>query len=314
MLPVAGFDASRIELPDFGLTGGYGSELVALGDAPRVALSLPSGGAKCPWVCADVESGAVMAARGLRGDVRDGELDREGRGWLLTTSALVRVDVTGALRILDVLAPKGLGRDHSRLLPMGDDRYGVCSWLGQTLSVVDVRTSTTVKKIRVAAPHVSVLSEETVKLYAPHGGRRLVLRRNGLERLEDTAMPTGTRPFFEGGEVVMVLGTRRPIAHSSAWEIAREALGIFDASTFDERVRAPVPTGAREVLGMDHEGRVVISTDDGLALVDRATLRETARLTLPIANGIRAHLFLGEHQAMVMIDQDRQQELVVARW
>jgi hypothetical protein len=314
MLPVAGFDASRIELPDFGLIGGYGSELVALGDAPRVVLSLPSGGATCPWACVDVESGAVTVERGLRGEVRDGELDREGQGWLLTTSALVRVDVSGALRILDVLAPKGLGRDHSRLLPMGDDRYGVCSWLGKTLAVVDVRTSTTVKKIRVAAPHVSVLSEETVKLYAPHGGRRMVLRRRGLERLEDTAMPTGTRPFFEGGEVMMVLGTRRPIAHSSAWEIARDALGVFDASTFDERVRAPMPAGAREVLGMDHEGRVVTSTDDGLALVDRATLRETARLTLPIPNGIRAHLYLGKHQAMVMIDQDRPRELVVARW
>ena len=65
---------------------------------------------------------------------------------------------------------------------------------------------------------------------------------------------------------------------------------------------------------MDHEGRVVISTDDGLALVDRATLREIERLRLPIANGIRAHLFLAEHQAMVMIDQDPPRELVVARW
>src|SRR3954468_15083341 len=64
---------------------------------------------------------------------------------------------------------EGPRRDHSRLLPMGDDRYGVCSWLGQTLSVVEVRTSTTVKKMRVAAPHVSVPSEETVILYAPHG-------------------------------------------------------------------------------------------------------------------------------------------------
>jgi hypothetical protein len=73
MLPVAGFDASRIELPDFGLTGGYGSELVALGDAPRVVLSLPSAGAKCPWACVDLDSGAVVAERGLRGEVRDGD-------------------------------------------------------------------------------------------------------------------------------------------------------------------------------------------------------------------------------------------------
>jgi hypothetical protein len=33
-----------------------------------------------------------------------------------------------------------------------------------------------------------------------------------------------------------------------------------------------MPAGAREVLGKDHEGRVVISTDDGL--IDQARPRE----------------------------------------
>jgi len=230
------FEVSRIELPDFGLAeGGYGSELVPVADAPKVVLSLPSGSGKAPWACVDVRSGVVTAERGLRGEVRDGALDETGRGWLLTTSALVRVDVAAAPRIVEVLVPRGLGRYQARLLPMGDDRYGVCQWPGQTLTVVDVHSAAIVKKIRVPAPYVSVVDEQTVTLYAPHGGQRLLLGRRDLERLEETAMPTGTRPWFDDGELVMVLGERRPIPHSNNWQIARDALGVFDASTFEER-------------------------------------------------------------------------------
>src|SRR4051812_31614658 len=98
------FEVARIELPDFGLTdAGYGSELVVVPGSPTVVLSLPSGGAKCPWACVNVQAGAVAAERGLRGDVRDAWLDRAGLGWLLTTSALLRVDVGAAPRVLDTL-------------------------------------------------------------------------------------------------------------------------------------------------------------------------------------------------------------------
>jgi hypothetical protein len=309
------FEVSRIELPDFGLKeGGYGSSLVSVGDGPRVVLSLPSGSAKVPWACVDVQSGAVAAERGLRGDVRDGQLDEVGRGWLLTISALVRVDVAGAPRIVEVLVPRGLGRYHARLLPMGDDRYGVCPWPGQTLTVVDVQTSAVVRKIRVPAPHLSVVGEQTVTLYAPHGGQRMILRRSDLERLEVAVMPTGTRPWFDDGELVMVLGTRRPSTHSSVWEISRNALGIFDGSTFEERFRVPMPGGTREVLGKDHAGRIVISTDDGLVLVHRSTLNEIARLALPTANGMRSHAYLNAQRAMVMIEATRPRQLIVARW
>jgi hypothetical protein len=309
------FEVARIELPDLGLKGGgYGSGLVPVGDAPRVVLSLPSGSAKCPWACVDLQSGTVAAERGLRGDVRDGRLDGAGRGWLLTTSALVRVDVAEAPRVVEVLAPRGLGRYHARLLPMGDSRYGVCTWLARTLTVVDVHAAAVVKRIKVPAPHLSVVDERTVTLYAPHGGRRMLLRRSDLERLEGAAMPMGTRPWFDAGELVMVVGERRPIAHTSAWDISRDALGRFDASTFEERLRVPVPAGARDVLGEDDAGRLVISTDDGFVLVDRSSLNEVARLALPISNPMRSHAFLATQQTVVTMDQMPPLQLIVARW
>ena len=127
-------------------------------------------------------------------------------------------------------------------------------------------------------------------------------------------MPTGTRPWFDDGELVMVLGERRPITHSTAWEISRNAIGIFDASTLEQRSRVPIPAGTRDVLGKDHAGRVVISTDDGLVLVHRSTLNEVARLALPTANGMGSHAFLDAHQAVVMIDGTRPRQLIVVRW
>jgi hypothetical protein len=309
------FELSRIELPGFGLRGGgYGSTLVPVGDASKVVLSLPSGSVRCPWACVDVQSGTVAAERGLRGDVRDGRLDGAGRGWLLTTSALVRVDVAGAPHTVEELAPRGFGRYHARMLPLGDNRFGVCTWPGRLLTVVDVRAAAVVKRIRVPAPHLAVVDEQTVAVYAPHGGQRLLLRRSDLKRLEQAAMPTGTRPWFDAGELVMVLGQRRPIAHSTVWEIARDALGRFDASTFQERLRVPLPPGAREVLGKDDADRVVVSTDDGFVLVHRSTLNEVARLALPDARSMRSHAFLDAHQTMVMIDDTQPRQLIVARW
>jgi hypothetical protein len=136
------------------------------------------------------------------------------------------------------------------------------------------------------------VGEQTVTLYAPHGGQRTLLRRSDLKRLEVAAMPTRT----------------------PAWEISRDALGIFDASTFEERSRVPMLAGTREVLGKDSAGRVVISTGDGLVLVDRCTLNEVGRLALPTANGMRSHAFLDGRQTMVMIDDTRPRQLIVASW
>jgi len=76
----------------------------------------------------------------------------------------------------------------------------------------------------------------------------------------------------------------------------------------------PTPLGAREVLGKDDDGRVVISTDDGLVLVDRSTLSDVARLALPTDHGMRSHAFLEAHRATVMIDDRRPREVIVARW
>jgi len=69
----------------------------------------------------------------------------------------------------------------------------------------------------------------------------------------------------------------------------------------------------REVLGKDNAGRVVISTDDGFALLHRSALTELARLSLP-PTAYAPMPFLDAHQTKVMIDDARPRQLIVARW
>ena len=45
------------------------------------------------------------------------------------------------------------------------------------------------------------------------------------------------------------------------------------------------------LLNKDKAGRLVISTDDGMVLLDSSTLTELARLSLPTTNGMRSHAF-----------------------
>lgn len=288
-----------------------------VGDRSEVVLSLPSGSGKVPWARVDIETGAVDVARGLRGDVRDGLLDADGGGWLLTNSALVRVEVADRMTVVDTLVPKGMGKHQSRLHALGDNRYGACNWMGKRLYVVDVTTSALVKTINVVAPHLSVLNAETVTLYAPHGGERLVLGRGALDRLEHTSMPTGTMPFYCDGEIVMLTGERIAMPHinpTRGWIVSRQNLVLLDAASLTERRSAAAPRGARDVLGTDHAGQLVISTDDGVVIADRRTLKEIDRVTFAQPVALGAHTFLTARQAVVMTNGIFSRELIVARW
>jgi hypothetical protein len=314
------FEASRIVLPDLGLQpGGYGSALVAVGEGPRILLSLHSGAITRPWACVDLLTGEVEAARGLRGEVRDGLVDADGRGWLLTASALVRVDVSSGLHILDTLTPKGVGKYQSRLLPFGDQRLGVVNWMGNVLSIVDLSTGALMKKLKIAAPHMSRVEDRHVTLFSPHGGERLVVRRDNLARVQSSPMPTGTAPWFDGADLVMVTGTRAPIprvAPTRGWTIARHAIGVFDAATLAERLLVATRQDTRDVLGVDRAGRLVLSTDRGFFLADRDNLAEVARFDLPtnkLDTGL-VHRFVPMYQAVAMASGIDAREIVVVRW
>jgi hypothetical protein len=307
------FDVSRIPFPDLGLRdGGYGSSIVPVGRLPRVVLSLPSGGVKVPLACVDLETGKVTTARGLLGEVRDGSIDEEGQGWLLTSSALVRVDVSAAPRILDVARPKGLGRHRSRMLELGDGRFGLCNRLGRSLAVVNPETGVVDRHIRTDAPYAARVESNRVTLYSPHGGRWTTMHGPDLEQLDSGPMPTGTSVLLDGEDAVLVVGERRPIPHSKSWEIAPTGVGVYDAATFAERRCVRVQGDPREVLGQDDQQRVVVGAGVGVLLIDRDTLAEVARYE--VDGKIEDIAYLSAHRAAVISVRWPDRELLTVRW
>lgn len=307
------FDVSRIAFPDLGLRdGGYGSSIVPIGRRPRVVLSLPSGGAEVPLACFDLETAKVTTARRLPGDVRDGRIDEEGQGWLLTSSALVRVDVSDAPRILDVARPKGLGREQSRMLELGDGRFGLCNRLGRSLAVVNPETGVVDTRIRTDAPYASRVEPDRVTLYSPHGGRWTTVHGMDLDRLDGGPMPTGTSVFLDGEDAIMVVGERRPIPHSNSWEVAPTGVGVYDAATFVERRCVRVLGDPREVLGQDDQHRLVVGASIGVLLIDRDTLAEVARYE--VDGKIEDIAYLSAHRAAVISVRWPNRELLTVRW
>ena len=307
------FDVSRIAFPDLGLRdGGYGSSIVPVGRRPRVLLSLPSGSAKAPLARFDLETAEVAVVRGLLGEVRDGSIDDEGQGWLLTSSALVRIDVSATPQILDAVRPKGLGRDQSRMLDLGDGRLGLCNRLGRSLAVVDRENGVVGRHIRTDPPYAARVESDQVTLFSPHGGRWSTFDRTELERLDGGRMPAGTSVIFDGVDAVVVVGERRPIPHSTSWEIATTGVGVFDAVTFVERQCARLRGDPREILGMDDQQRLVVGDSTGVLLVDRETLTEVARHE--VDGRIEDIAYLPAHRAVVVSVRWPKRELLVVRW
>jgi hypothetical protein len=137
-------------------------------------------------------------------------------------------------------------------------------------------------------------------------------RSTELEQVRSGPMPTGTSVFLDGEDAVMVVGERRPIAHSTSWEIAPTGLGVYDAVTFVTRQCARLGGDPREVLGQDDQRRLVVSDSAGVLLVDRETLTEVARYEVDAK--IESVAYLPAQRAAVISVRWPTRELRIVRW
>jgi hypothetical protein len=125
-------------------------------------------------------------------------------------------------------------------------------------------------------------------------------------------MPTGTSVFFDGDDAVVVVGERRAIPHSTAWEIAPTGVGVYDAVTFAERRCVRARGDLREVLGQDDQHRLVVGASVGVLLIDRDSLTEVARYE--VDGKIEDIAYLPAHRAAVISVRWPQRELLTVRW
>jgi hypothetical protein len=319
---VLSFNVRSLPLPaDPEYVGTWGSSIVAVGSRPAVALSLPTRGRPVRWGVADLVTGEVRTSKTMRGELRDGLFEPSGEGWLLTTQALCKVDVSGHTPgVVETLRPKGLGTYLWRLLAIGPDHLGATGWATASVAVVGRRSGRLEKRLRIVSPHLATAEGNLVRLYSPHGGECLDVRLPSVARGDQREMPHGTNPVLHDGELFMLAGRRiaadRSIPIETMWRIERETIVAVDPRSLAIRRDAPAPPESREILGVDSTGRLVVSTDVGIVLVRRDTLREEARAELPgLSRPVFAHEFVPAADAVV-ISPDRfvPTELAVVTW
>jgi hypothetical protein len=316
------FDVRYLPLPaDRDYVGTWGSRLVAVGSQPAVALSLPTRRHPVRWGVADLVTGEVRVSKTMRGELRDGFFEPSGEGWLLTTQALCRVDVSGDIpAVVDTLRPKGLGTYLWRLLAIGPDHLGATGWATASVALVGRQSGRLEKRLRIASPHLATTDGDLVRLFSPHGGECLDVRLPTFARTDRRKMPFGTNPVLHDGELFMLAGRRiqadRSIPINSVWRIEPETIVALDPSSLAIRRQARAPMECREVLAVDSDNRLVVSTDSGFVLLHRDTLREEARAQLPdLSRPVFAHEFVPGADAIV-ISPDRfvPTELAVVTW
>jgi hypothetical protein len=328
---------------------GYGPALVAVPDSTRVLLSLP-GGSRNPWCTVDLATGQIVRGTKMPGNLRAAFFppseSSDPRPWVLCAYGLGRLQLDGRATVTDVVR-KGIGSFQTALLDLGDGLLGVGHRRGKTLLLLSAADGTAVKRIRVPGPDLSYrLPDGRVRVLGMHhaqvtdidlnsrtvvgrhsipygaGARRidnaliaLIGQRQDIRVVDDSA---DARP---GGTLVLRLRQPEHWPDRAAaprpepdlgWDIEREEVAIIDAVDLTIRRTAPVPPSAVEVLGVDHDGRIAVATQDGLTLLDPDTLKAVASHQTP--HGILGAVLCPTRNAAALLGGHDPAALTVLNW
>lgn len=286
---------TRVGLPPAGVHG-WGSALIPLPGGREIALSLPHGRAAFRLATVDVSSRTFRVDGAVGGEIRDALFDDDGNGWVLTTQALrPAAFADGRLKLAPATRPRGLGTHQHRLFALGRRHLGVCGWASKSLAVLARESGELVKRLPMVAPSTALARGDQTLLLAPHGAEAIAVDLESLSIRGRWPMPFGTHPLAVDGHVFMLAGERQQshpgVALERQWRITRDRVLRLDPASFVILAQAPAPPQSRDVLGVDDAGRLVLSTEHGLALVDR-DLREVDRVDLPSRRPLLAHAWL----------------------
>jgi hypothetical protein len=314
------FLLDRLPLPQAEQWHGWGSGLVVTPGEKLVLLSVPSGQRANRLCAVNLAARRAVADESLRGELRDAVFETPDEGWLLTTFALARIDLTDErARVRAEHKPKGLGTYMHRLFALGPRHLGTCGWATKSLAVIERDSGTLVKRVRIAGPHLAIEIAGSVRLYSPHSGETVDLTLPDMTVARRGAMPTGTAPLLDGGELIMLEGDRVAVPHTpleKVWRVEPHTLTVIDGESLVATRRGPAPNDARDVIGVDRDRHIVISTSTGVVLVDRIDLAEVSRFDVPgLQQPIHTHRWLPTRQAVVILpNRFTTNELLTLAW
>lgn len=275
----------------------YGTAIVGRPGTTEVLLTLPSAASRTPWARLDLASGELGSGSGMPGPLRCvyfPEAGEDPRWWVLGLHGVGRVNPEDPSAVHDVVRT-GIGRYPNRLFSLGAAHLAVGTDLSGNVVLLSKASAAPVGRLRLPKGSTSrTEADGLIRVFAPREGRvydvdpvRLkVVRRHTIpcgkgERL------IGETLFYLAGEItpIRVLadgeapqpGVPVVLGHGAGTTVgttvvARELVGVnvhtLQLTSIGPHGSVPVPADAVEVLGVDREARLVVSTRDGFVLVD----------------------------------------------
>jgi hypothetical protein len=263
--------------------GGFGSAILARPGRGEVVFSRHMGAARVRWLVYRLDSGEFVEGKGLAGDLQDGVFDDDG-AWLLGSYGLCRVAFDPPT-VVEVVK-RGIGDNQHRLLQFSESLLAIARIDGETSLAVDAGTGEVRRRIRMPGPELALADGEgSVLLCSFRAGVAKRLDLADLRVRRAAALPEGVTPLDLGDRLVALTGPREPwgrvhglpdVTHLS-WRTRVEAVTEVDRRDLQVRKEVSGAAGLRELLGVDHDNRLIATADWGLALVDPERLEILAR-------------------------------------
>lgn len=327
------FDVARWRLPIKAEPGmwGHGTSLIAVPGTTSIVMSLPTGGPRSPWCVANVMTGEIQRGIGMPGHLRAIVFPpveaKHLRPWILGVFGLGRLEFGPRPTVTDVVR-KGIGKYQATLIDVDRDLLGVGHHRNASLLLVSKSDGSPVKRIRTAGPQVGYrLPDGRFRILGFHHAQVSDVDTDRRRVTARHRVPYGTGAIHVDDQVIVLLGDRQdflgPYPDASipssgdettlGWDVAPREVAVLDASTLGIRRRAPAPSDAVEILGVDRDGHVVVSTHYGFVLLEPASLTAIATHNQPEC--IAGAVLITGNNLIALLGGDRTDDALYAiRW
>lgn len=275
----------------------YGTAIVGRPGTTEVLFTLPSAASRTPWARLDLASGELGSGSGMPGPLRCvhfPEVGEDPRWWVLGLHGVGRVDPEDPSAVHDVVRT-GVGRYPNRLFSLGATHLAVGTDLSSNVVLLSKASAAPVGRLRLPKGSTSLTqAEELMRVFAPREGKVYDVDPVRLKVARRHTIPCGKGERLVGETLFYLAGEITPIRVLAPGEapqpgvpvvlgqgagttvgatvVPRELVSVnvhtLQLTGIGPHGSVPVPANAVEVLGVDREERVVVSTRDGFILVD----------------------------------------------
>ena len=228
-----------------------------------------------PWTRYEIATGEFTTAkgrRGLHGDLRDFLLEPDGsRAWALLTHGLALLDLDDMHEI--ELLRENLPTYQWRLHRLGDSLLAAVEGRANGVTVIDLAPLAVVRTLRVPPPDVVIRDKPgSVEFVSFSAGEARHVDLSTLRSKRTQPVITGMGAHSTGDAAWLFQGFRQLDERMLKVRFIKpRRLTLFDLRALEVVRRGGAFVDGKEVLGFDADGHLVVTTWNGVSIVDPLT-------------------------------------------